>query len=77
MLPLSRIRMTMDSPWFVGIDDTRRSRSLPMTLIWMRPSCGMRFSAMDMFAMIFTREMIADCRRLGGDSTSWSTPSMR
>ena len=41
-----------------------------MTLIWMRPSCGRRFSAIFMFAMIFTRLMMADCRRLGGLSTS-------
>ncbi len=48
-----------------------------MTLIWMRPSCGTRFSAMLMLAMIFTRLMMADWRRLGGLSTSCSTPSMR
>ncbi len=69
--------MTMLSPWFVGMDDTRRSRSRPMTLIWMRPSWGTRFSAMLMLAMIFTRLMMADCRRFGGLSTSCSTPSMR
>jgi hypothetical protein len=43
----------------------------------MRPSCGKRFSAMLMFAMIFTRLMMADCSRRGGLSTSCNTPSIR
>ena len=37
----------------------------------------MRFSAMLMFDMIFTRLMIAGWSRRGGLSTSWSTPSTR
>jgi len=74
---LSRIRITMLSPCAVGSEDTRRSSCLPPTPIWMRPSCGMRFSAMLMFAMIFNREMIESCSRFGGFSTSISTPSIR
>ena len=74
---LSRIRMTIDSPWFVGTVETRRSRSRPPTLIWMRPSCGMRFSEILIFDMILKREIIAPCRRFGGESILRSAPSMR
>ena len=76
-LDLSRIRITIDSPWFVGTDETRRSRALPPTVIWMRPSCGMRFSEIFIFDMILMREMIAPCRRFGGESILRSAPSMR
>ena len=74
---LSRTRMTIDSPWFVGTELTRRSRSLPPTDIWMRPSCGMRFSDIFIFDMILTREMIACWSRFGGESILRRAPSIR
>ena len=40
--------MTMLSPWLVGRHDTRKSISFVPTELWIRPSCGMRCSAMDM-----------------------------
>ena len=45
MRSLSRIRMTMPSPCSIGIMETRRSTSRFWTLSLIRPSCGMRFSA--------------------------------
>ena len=74
---LSRIRITMLSPYTVGRLDTRKSISLLLKVICMRPSCGTRFSAMDMFAISFSLDIIDGCRRFGGFSTSISTPSMR
>ena len=47
--------MTMLSPWLVGRQETRRSISLAPTLVWMRPSCGIRCSAIDMFDMDLER----------------------
>ena len=45
--------------------------------IWMRPSCGTRFSEIFIFDMILKREMMAPCRRFGGESILRSAPSMR
>ena len=50
MLSRSRIRMTTDWPWLVGMMLTRRSMSLPATRILIRPSWGRRFSAMSIEA---------------------------
>ena len=75
--PLSRIRITTDSPCIVGTVDTRRSISLPCTRSRMRPSCGSRRSAMSRLAMILIREITGADSRFGGDSTSCSTPSIR
>ena len=69
--------MTMLSPWFVGRQDTRKSISLLPTLVWIRPSCGMRCSEMDMFDWIFRRAMMDGCNRFGGAFISCITPSMR
>ena len=74
---LSRMRSTAFSPKIVGKIDTRKSISLVPNRSLMRPSCGTRRSEMSRFDMIFRREMIAGSRRLGGDSISCSTPSMR
>ncbi len=74
---LSRIRMTMLSPWLVGTVETRRSSTRPRMLTWIRPSCGLRFSEIFIAAIILMRLTMADCRRLGGLSTSCSTPSIR
>jgi hypothetical protein len=60
--------MTIDSPWLVGMVETRRSmevRPSPVR-IWMRPSCGRRFSAMLMFDMILIRLTMAACSFFGG-----------
>ena len=59
MRPLSRSRMTMPSPWTIGMIETRTSISRPWTRILMRPSCGRRFSAMFSRAMILMRLTIA------------------
>ena len=64
MRPLSSSRMTMPSPWIIGMIDTRTSISRPWTRILMRPSCGSRFSAMLSRAMILMRLMIAVWKRL-------------
>ena len=73
--------MTIFSPYSVGTVDTRKSNSffLPsaLYLIMMRPSWGKRFSAMSSLAMIFTRLVMASFRRMGGDMTVWSCPSIR
>ena len=59
MLSLSRIRITTDWPWLVGITLTRRSSSFSPTLILMRPSCVRRRSAMSSLERILMRERIA------------------
>ena len=74
---LSKIRITMLSPWFVGRHDTRKSISLVPTFDWMRPSCGTRCSEMTMPAWIFKRAMTGACSRFGGDFISCNIPSMR
>ena len=73
----SRIRMTMFSPKAAGSVATRRSMCLPSSSIEMRPSCGMRRSAMSRSAMIFTREVTAGTELSGTSAASRSTPSMR
>ena len=45
--------------------------------LYLAPSCGMRFSEIFIFDMILIREMIAPCRRFGGESNLRSAPSMR
>ena len=57
--------MTIFSPKSVGRHDTRRSISLPPTCVWMRTSCGMRRSAMDMLDWILSRLMIEAARSVG------------
>ena len=57
--------------------ETRRSISLPWMRRRMRPSCGRRRSAMSRLAMILMREITGADMRLGGDSFSCSTPSIR
>src|SRR3990172_190064 len=62
----SRIRTTTFSPKAAGIVDTLRSRFFNPTRTLIRPSCGRRFSAMSIFAMILIREMTAPCTHFGG-----------
>ncbi len=69
--------MTTFSPYAHGSVATRRSIGLPATSSEMRPSCGMRRSAMSRSARIFTREVTAGTALLGTVAASWSTPSMR
>ncbi len=79
MAPLSSKRMTIPSPWIMGITETRISTSRPPVRSWMRPSCGNRRSAMFSRDMIFKRLMIAAWKRWisGGIGWACSTPSMR
>ncbi len=79
MRPLSSRRMTMPSPWIIGMIETRTSISRPCTRILMRPSCGSRFSAMFSRDMILMRLMIALWKRVisGGSICVCSKPSMR
>ena len=79
MRPLSSRRMTMPSPWIIGMIDTRTSISRSCTRILMRPSCGSRFSAMLSRAMILMRLMMAAWKRLISGGSDWvcRMPSMR
>ena len=62
--PLSRMRMTIDSPWTLGSVTTRRSTGWPSIVRPTRPSCGTRRSAMSRSDMIFTRLMTPATMRL-------------
>ena len=75
--PLSKRRITMRSPCAVGMVERRRSMSRPATLMRMRPSCGMRFSAMFRLPMILTRLVIDGWNFLEVRTTSFKTPSLR
>ena len=66
----SRMRITIDSPWYAGSAETRRSISRPWSLMLMRPSCGLRFSEMSIPAISLMRERIAGARWSGGLSCS-------
>ncbi len=72
-----RIRRTIDSPWYAGHAETRKSTWVSSTMILMRPSCGTRFSAMFIPAMSLMRLSTEFCMRLGRLSRSMHTPSMR
>ena len=76
---LLRIRNTTPSPKIIGITLMRRSYSRPLWRSVIRPSCGLRFSAMLRFAMILIRLTIAFRKRFTVEGTpAWlSTPSMR
>ena len=56
--------MTIDSPWFVGTEETRRSTSLSPILSWMRPSCGRRFSAIDIVPLMTLRRAMIGGQQL-------------
>ena len=77
MAPLSRIRITIFSPWTVGTVLTRRSIRLSPVRSAMAPSWGMRFSAMSILARTFRRETIMMNTAFDGGGSSWSTPSIR
>ena len=73
----SRMRMTHFSRYCDGSVATRRSIDLSPTSIEMRPSCGMRRSAMSRSERILTRETTAGMALAGTVAAAWSTPSMR
>ena len=76
---LSRRRMTTDSPSTVGSVATRTSSMRPAAAAFseMRPSWGLRRSAMSSFASTLRRVVTPAIIRFGIRCTSWSTPSMR
>ncbi len=76
---LSSRRMTTDSPSTVGRVATRTSSMRPAAAAFseMRPSCGLRRSAMSSFASTFNRVVTPGVIRFGMRCTSWSTPSIR
>ncbi len=67
---LSSTRSTTFSPLMPGSDEKRRSTVRPCVATWMRPSCGMRRSAMSRLAITFSRETIAGCSSTRGVITS-------
>ena len=62
------MRITTFSPNAVGSVDTRSSISLLLCSVLMRPSCGLRFSAMSIRHMVLSREVMARLTSLG---TRW------
>ena len=70
-------RRAKDSPYSVGRVATLTSMSRPSALIWMRPSCGNRRSAMSSLAISLRRETTAASKLRGGALRSSNTPSMR
>ena len=71
--------MTSDSPSTVGSVATRTSSMRPAAAAFseMRPSCGLRRSAMSSFASTFRRVVTPGMSRFGMRCISCSTPSMR
>ena len=76
---LSSRRRTTDSPSTVGSVATRMSSIRPAAAAFseIRPSCGLRRSAMSSFASTFSRVVTAAAIRRGIRCMSRSTPSMR
>ena len=74
---LSMTRMTIFSPWTVGKVATRRSTGRPWMTMLMRPSWGMRRSAILMSAMTFSRLIMPFWILRGLRIISCSTPSIR
>jgi hypothetical protein len=69
--------MTTFSPNTVGRVATRRSICLPLWMTDIRPSCGLRRSAMSMSDMILSLEITPFWMFFGARCISCSTPSMR
>ena len=74
---LSKTRNTTLSPNWVGRVETRRSTALPSIVIFIRPSCGIRCSAIFRSAMTLILEMTGKERLLGGGDISYNAPSTR
>ena len=66
----SSTRSTTLSPNCVGSVETRRSTGRPAMVVWMRPSCGTRRSAMLRFDMTLMREVTAVASERGGGDIS-------
>ena len=66
----SSTRSTTLSPNWVGRVETRKSMGRPPTLIWMRPSCGSRRSAMSRPEMTLMRDVTGRARCFGGGAIS-------
>ncbi len=74
----SRIRITTFSPCTVGKVLTRKSTARFFdSVIFIRPSCGTRRSAMSRRERIFTRATIRPIKVSGGEAMSCNTPSTR
>ena len=74
---LSSRRSTTRSPLLEGMVETRTSTSRPPRRREMRPSWGIRFSAMSRRAMTLMRDTSSGASSRLGVSTSRSTPSTR
>jgi len=72
---LSSIRIQAFSPNAEGNMETRKSTCLPAMIALKRPSCGKRCSVISSSDMTFIRVIIGLCKFLGGDGSSWKTPS--
>ena len=67
----SRIRMQIFSPCSVGSVETRKSIARVFdSVIFMRPSCGTRFSEMSSLETTLMREAIFSLMASGGWATS-------
>ena len=73
----SRIRITIFSPCSVGKVETRKSIALLPNFIFMRPSCGTRFSEMSSRLMTLMREASFSLIASGGWVISRNSPSTR
>jgi hypothetical protein len=74
----SRIRITIFSPKSVGKVLTRKSIAFDFDrTIFIRPSCGTRFSEMSSLEMTLIREASLSLMMSGGCAISISTPSSR
>ena len=74
---LSKIRITTRSPARLGNVDTRTSTSFPPSVRPIRPSCGIRRSAMSSRAMTLIRLTTTGATLAGKRSRSCKTPSAR
>ena len=74
---LSRIRITTRSPARLGKVETRTSTIRPPSVSPMRPSCGMRRSAMSRRAITFMRLTTTGATLAGSRRRSCNTPSAR
>ncbi len=71
--------MVTDSPSTVGSVATRMSSIRPAAaaLSEIRPSCGLRRSAMSSFASTLRRVVTPEASRFGTWWATWRTPSIR
>ncbi len=77
MLFLSSKRITTRSPWLDGNTETRTSNALPAKFRAMRPSCGIRFSAISNLAITFIRDTNNSATWRCNSNIFLNTPSIR